>query len=378
MFKFKRKSNIQQSTQEVPTMNTSTILEDPCVLARPRSAWDMPIDSTSDEVIDFAVDEFATGAEAATADVKAKLGTTPTVVVELSMPAQRGYCSVLRDALANNTRPKRVAQLTSSYDDSGARKWNATEIKLSAQIEVDLAAAKRANRTVADELIRDSAAASMKPEGVSHYGSAELGEAMAVLERYGRFSEGGGYHPGLAITLDTLAAEFRSSSARNQLVQPDQAYAVVKKRLFQFAADPNQRIRSKTSLYFDRTLGRGEWAPAGTPEFIMVSLPTNTRAYTERGEAAWLLSYLPVTFTGKDGQVRSAFQPGEKRPGFEDGVLGVVATFRLRHEAEEAMTDISRAINTIARERTAADAYHEQFMDAPDHVAPDVEADSVV
>lgn len=389
MFTFKRKSNIQQSTQEVPTMSTITTtvipepvtvdsLPDPSVLDTPRSAWDLPIDTTADAVVEWAECEFLAGAKLATADIRAKLGQPTTAVVDLSAPAQRGYCSVVRAAIENNTRPKRVRQITEAYTESGARRWNATEISKSEEMELDLAAAKRANRQEANALIEQSAAASMKPVGMSAYGSAELNEAMAVLERFGRFSEEGGYHPATVITLDSLATEFRASSDRNKLVQQEKAYDVVKKRIFQYCADPALRIRHKLSLYFDRTLGRGEWAPAGTPEFILVSLPTNTRAYRERGECAWLINYLPVTFVGRDGQVRGAFQPGEKRPGFEDGVLGVVAVFKSLHEATQAHMDISRAINTIARERTAADQYHTEFMDAPDHVAPEIEADSVV
>jgi len=229
----------------------------------------------------------------------------------------------------------------------------------------------------AQGLIEQSAKASMKPVGVDHYSASELDEAMATVERYGRWNEDGGFTVGYERTLAGEAQAYAQSAAHRHPLQQEQAYWLVKKRLFEYAADAQLRM-AKVAIFAERLLGQGEWAPAGTEELIFVSMPTNTKAYAQRGEAVWVLHYQPVTFTGRDGTLRSAFQVGEKSPTYESGVLGVAATFPSLHAAREAASDLRRALNTIARHSELASQFREDGHEVAEHVAPDLDADPVV
>lgn len=379
---------ITEATDQEVTM--STITTDPTVLDRaPRDGFDFAVGSvTTPQLRAWATDQFRLGGVAAAIDANTTgvkksqvddyVAHALAAIADESQPFLAGYITsmvaVVNDAKPRSTHEQIVRKLVDGAPDFPNMPLNPTE---AAKQAVAQHLAKVEAATEAKGLNERAAAASMKPVGMDAYSADELAEAMAVVERYGLWNEEGGFSVGYERTLAGEATAYAQSAAHRHPLQPEQAYWLVKKRLFEYAADAQLRM-AKVAIFSDRLLGQGEWAPAGTEELIFVSLPANTRAYRNRSEAVWVLHYQPPTFVGRDGQVRSAFQVGEKSPTYESGVLGVAKSYKSLHEAREAASELRRALNTIARFRQQADQFREEAHEALEHVAPDLDADPVV
>lgn len=387
-------------TQEVPmSTTTAATLADPTVLedVAPRSGWDFAVGSIhAPELRTWASDQFRLGEVLAVqlASIKVKKADAGRFVSEAiasldgcSEPFLAGFL-IAQVASVNGVSPRTVAGQVARRILDGAPDFRSTVPAFPAgPTTADEAAAYTVQQHLdkieaakeAQGNIQRAARASMKPAFLSPYESDELDQAMAVTEQFGRWNPDGGFMVGHCRTLDGEAEAYAAAAQRRYPIQLAQARSVVKRRLFDYAADKSLRlVGGKVSLFFDRTLGQGEWAPAGTEEIIFVSMPTNTRAYTQRGEQVWALHYLPPTYTDRSGNLRSAFQAGEKHGTYEDGLLGVVAVYHDLEHAQQAIRDLRRAITTIARSNERADQFLHEAREQQDHVAPDIEADPVL
>lgn len=347
------------------------MITDPHALTVPRSGWDFDPDGTTvDDVAGWAMDEYLAGENAA-------VELLPIDLTRASQPFIEGWTNLHIHSLTHNgprTKAHRLAKEALMNINPNPLTITPTDADSAIAKQEEAFVLHAAAVTEATALVEDAAEASMAPQGISHYESAELAEAMAVWEKYGRWSTNdndvAAWNPGyvrpLRIQHDKTGQpmpgpDVRSLMAMNPLLRFDTAYRQVKRALHAMTLHDSPNFLRKLAVDF--TLRPfGEFAPAGTMQLVGVATNAGSVA-EERGEGAWLVAVVHQTITTVNpvtGELRiiEKFRepgrlPADGAPEF--GVLGIVATFPDLDALETAMDDLGRARTVIARARFEAE-----------------------
>ena len=197
-----------------------------------------------------------------------------------------------------------------------------------------------------DALSTEAGKASMRPQ-VGHYASDDFEEALAIIEKYGRFGNAG-FEPYFVHSVDALA----SSYAERAHVRMDDARATVQDTIKEMCA--NRDTRKSIDLRFEEIDFRAIVSEDDArehllvPQWVLAPTPLSSNAWLQRGVAYQLVFYAPETVSlGRDGRWRTSWYDVE-------GYLGVGAEYKDRPSAMAAFRELLAAVRKVRQASSEA------------------------
>lgn len=198
-----------------------------------------------------------------------------------------------------------------------------------------------------------------------------LTEAQAEIEHYVKADT---LAPITAISLESLAiTKAQASRTMNHTDSHDLALAFrkVQHLVKELCVSTDHRLGDRVHLDLTGEGGRMAWASTSIPSICFLVLPSTSSLYKARQQVA-LAVYFDPSLVGKTVYKPKRGGPPIERPDQYDsrGYISIVRTFASIDDAEEAQTELARAVRTYQYE-VSLSAYEDDTVRSVDFESDD-------